>query len=73
MWRMYKSLSTQRNYYNFSKDKKKINFVKKSIGGCNLMKKFTICIIMFAISALVLAGCTNDNKIKMKWIICLMQ
>ncbi|EGT3786989.1 TPA: hypothetical protein ACG3KG_001768 [Clostridioides difficile] len=28
------------------------------------MKKFIICIIMFAISVLVLAGCTNDNKIK---------
>lgn len=28
------------------------------------MKKFTIYIIMFAVSVLVLAGCTNDNKIK---------
>lgn len=37
------------------------------------MKKFILCIIMFAISVLVLAGCTNDNKIKMKWIVCLIQ
>ncbi|MFN1842085.1 hypothetical protein ACK2FW_02950 [Clostridioides difficile] len=28
------------------------------------MKKLIICIIMFAISVLVLAGCSNDNKIK---------
>ncbi|MCC0631070.1 hypothetical protein KGF48_01295 [Clostridioides sp. ZZV15-6388] len=28
------------------------------------MKKITICIIMFAISVLVLTGCNNDNKIK---------
>lgn len=47
--------------------------MQKSIGGYNLMKKFIICIIMFAISVLVLAGCTNDNKIKMKWIVCLIQ
>ncbi len=38
--------------------------MQKSIGGYNLMKKFILCIIMFAISVLVLAGCTNDNKIK---------
>ncbi|MCC0629520.1 MULTISPECIES: hypothetical protein [unclassified Clostridioides] len=28
------------------------------------MKKFTMCIIMLAMSALVLIGCTSDNEIK---------
>lgn len=48
----------------FSKNIKNKSIFKKNVRGNNLMKKITICIMMFAISVLVLTGCNNDNKIK---------